>query len=122
MLDYGFSQLFRSATGALQKGPRRGRRRRSSDLGSGLPRPEGLEERTLLATSPIVTTLAATSITATGATLNGTVNPNGTTAAASFEYGTNPNLAPNIVTTLAGTAGTAGSADGMGSAASFSSP
>ncbi len=36
---------------------------------------------------PTVTTLAATSITTTGATLNGTVNPNGTTTTAEFNYG-----------------------------------
>jgi DNA-binding beta-propeller fold protein YncE len=56
---------------------------------------------------PIVTTTAATSITATGAALNGTVNPNGGTASAAFEYSTNASLAPNGVTTFAGT-GSAG--------------
>ncbi len=42
------------------------------------------------ANPPTVTTLAATSVTTTGATLNGTVNPNGSTTAASFQYSTNP--------------------------------
>lgn len=42
---------------------------------------------------PIVTTDNATSVTQNGAELNGNVNPNGTSAQAWFEYGTNPNLA-----------------------------
>lgn len=37
---------------------------------------------------PTVTTLAASSISTTGADLNGTINANGTTTDASFEYGT----------------------------------
>ena len=36
---------------------------------------------------PTVTTTAASGITATGATLNGTVNPNGAATTARFEYG-----------------------------------
>jgi uncharacterized protein (TIGR02145 family) len=36
---------------------------------------------------PAVTTLAASNLTSTGATLNGTVNPNGLTCTISFEYG-----------------------------------
>ncbi len=98
---------------------RRGRRRRPAAI--GLLRPETLEDRTLLA-SPVVTTTAATSLTSTGATLNGTVNPNGNTIATAFQYGTNPNLAPNVVTTLAGTAGTSGSTNGTGAAALFNNP
>ncbi|MBI3572397.1 hypothetical protein HY091_02615, partial [Candidatus Kaiserbacteria bacterium] len=43
---------------------------------------------TTLASGPTVTTGSATSITSSGATLNGTVNPNGVTATAWFEYGT----------------------------------
>jgi hypothetical protein len=38
--------------------------------------------------APTVTTGSATGITATGATLNGTVNPNGTSTTAYFQYGT----------------------------------
>jgi phosphodiesterase/alkaline phosphatase D-like protein len=37
---------------------------------------------------PTVTTSAASSVTATGAQLNGTANPNGTSTTAQFEYGT----------------------------------
>jgi hypothetical protein len=39
-------------------------------------------------TLPSVTTSPATSVAATGATLNGSVNPNGSTTTASFQYGT----------------------------------
>ncbi|MHB8481739.1 MAG: beta strand repeat-containing protein, partial [Nitrospiria bacterium] len=42
---------------------------------------------TTLANAPVVTTGSATSITSSGATLNGSVNPNGVTATAWFEYG-----------------------------------
>jgi hypothetical protein len=41
---------------------------------------------------PTVTTLAATSIGASGATLNGNVNPNGLPTDAWFEWGTSPSL------------------------------
>ena len=37
--------------------------------------------------APIVSTSAATGVTSSTATLNGTVNPNGTTATCVFEYG-----------------------------------
>ncbi len=40
------------------------------------------------ANAPIATTLAATAVTTSGATLNGTVNPNGAAVTARFEYGT----------------------------------
>src|SRR5436190_23852802 len=40
------------------------------------------------ANAPIATTLQATAITTSGATLNGTVNPNGSGVSARFEYGT----------------------------------
>jgi lysophospholipase L1-like esterase len=43
--------------------------------------------------APGVTTNAATSVTATGATLNGNVNPNGLATTAWFEWGTDPTLA-----------------------------
>jgi uncharacterized repeat protein (TIGR02543 family) len=39
-------------------------------------------------TAPTVTTSAATSVTSTTATLNGTVNPNGSSTTAYFQYGT----------------------------------
>jgi len=42
--------------------------------------------------APTVTTLAATSVGTTGATLNGNVNPNGLSTDAWFEWGTSPTL------------------------------
>jgi NHL repeat len=123
MINHGCLRL-RHLAASLPAGHRRarGHRLRSSELGCGLPRLEGLEDRTLLASSPIVTTLAATGTTATGATLGGSVNPNGTSTDTSFQYSTSPSLSPNVVTTFAGTAGTAGSANGTGTAASFNGP
>ena len=50
-------------------------------------------------TSPIVVTLSATSVTATTATLNATVNPNGTDTSADFIYGTDPTLTTGTTTT-----------------------
>ncbi len=43
---------------------------------------------------PTVATGAASSVTATGATLNATVNPNGSTATALFQYSTSPPSRP----------------------------
>jgi sugar lactone lactonase YvrE len=70
-----------------------------------------------------VTTLPPTGITSTTATLNGTVNPNGTSTDASFLYSTNSTLSA-VVTTLAGMPGILGegSADGTGAAAQFFEP
>jgi hypothetical protein len=48
---------------------------------------------------PTVTTLAASPITSSGATLNGTVNPNGSSTNAWFEYGTSPTLSSYDSTT-----------------------
>jgi len=52
----------------------------AGDIGFGVG---GIDE----ATPPIATTLAASGITGTGATLNGSVNANGIGASVSFEYG-----------------------------------
>src|SRR5262249_21201255 len=101
----------------------RSRRRgfRLTAHGSGLPCLEWLEDRSLLA-APTATTLAATGITSNGATLNGSVNPNASSADASFQYWTDATVTPNVVTTLAGSAGPLGSADGPGGAARFAVP
>ena len=48
--------------------------------------------------APIVTTLNASNITQTSATLNGTVNPNGSNTTAWFEYGTTQSLGTTIGT------------------------
>jgi alpha-tubulin suppressor-like RCC1 family protein len=62
--------------------------------------------------SPTATTVVASGITSTGATLNGSVNPGGA-AGAIFQYGNSTNMAEWFVGTLAGS-GTAGSVDGTG--------
>ena len=49
-----------------------------------------------VAVAPTVTTLAATTITGTSATLNGTVNANGGSAAISFDYGTGSSYGTNV--------------------------
>lgn len=58
--------------------------------------------------APTVVTANATVITSTGATLNGSINPNGAATTAAFEWGTSPTLA-TFSTLAAGTtnAGTA---------------
>lgn len=59
---------------------------------------------------PPVTTLAATSVTSSSATLNGTVNPEGSAAAAFFQYSTVSDLSFGVTTT-------AGQAVGSGTSA-----
>lgn len=58
------------------------------------------------ATGPTVTTTAATSITTTGANLNGTINANGTTTDASFEYGTSVSYGSTATATPSTATGT----------------
>jgi len=82
---------------------------------------EWLEERCCPST-PTVTTLAATAVTTTAATLNASVNPEGSSTDTFFQYSTDPTLPANVVTTLAGLAGQHGSTDGTGSAARFNLP
>ncbi|MDQ3551994.1 MAG: cadherin-like beta sandwich domain-containing protein, partial [Bacteroidota bacterium] len=55
------------------------------------------------ALAPTAITTAATSITTSGATLNGTINDNGATTTVSFEYGTSPTLSG--ATSIAATTG-----------------
>ncbi|WP_146819050.1 beta strand repeat-containing protein, partial [Flavobacterium noncentrifugens] len=62
---------------------------------------------------PLVTTSAATVITATGATLNASINANGTTAATSFDYGLDNTYGTNVAgspSSISGTSATAVSA------------
>ena len=58
--------------------------------GAGAPDPT-LSAFTLEVLSPVVTTLAASGVTTTNATLNGTVNPNGAATTAYFRYGLTTN-------------------------------
>ena len=48
---------------------------------------------------PIATTLAATGVTTTAATLNGSVNPEGSATTVTFVYGTDPTLKTGTTTT-----------------------
>jgi sugar lactone lactonase YvrE len=49
---------------------------------------------------PVVATAPATAVTTTGATLHGTVNPQGPTTTARFQYSTDPAFTPNVATTI----------------------
>lgn len=55
-----------------------------------------------LANDPLVTTLAATAITSSTATLNGSVNPNGLSTTYYFQYGTTISYGTNTTTVSAG--------------------
>lgn len=57
-------------------------------------------------TAPTVTTTAATGITSTAATLNGTVNPNGQSTTYYFQYGTTTAYGTNTTSTSAGSGST----------------
>jgi uncharacterized repeat protein (TIGR03803 family) len=81
--------------------------------GSGTPAGGGQIFRLRLGPAPV--TLAASLISASGATLNGTINPNGTATTAAFEYGTDPLLATSTVVS-AGTTSTGGSPENVSAA------
>jgi hypothetical protein len=51
--------------------------------------------------APAVTSVAATSVTTTGARLNASINPNGSVTTAQFEYGTNTGYGTTVTITLA---------------------
>ena len=63
--------------------------------------------------APTVTTGGATSVTPTGATLNGTVNPNGDDTSYTFSYGTSPGI---YTGTASGSAGSGTSAQSVSEA------
>ena len=73
------------------------------------------------ATPPAATTVAATAITATGATLNATVNPEGSATTYSFIYGTSSTLSSGTTTT-AQSAGSGTSAESETAALSGLTP
>jgi hypothetical protein len=62
------------------------------------PQLEALEDR-LVPAAPVVVTGAAV-VSSSGATLNGTVNPEGSTATALFQYSTDPTFSPTVATTI----------------------
>ncbi|MEM0544057.1 lamin tail domain-containing protein, partial [Flavobacterium sp. j3] len=71
--------------------------------------------RLIATTAPTVTTLAASAISTTGATLNGTVNANGTSTAITFDYG----LTTSYGTTVNGLPNTATGSTATSSSASI---
>ena len=75
-------------------------RRRSQRVRRAVLTLESLERKMLLSAPPTVATGAASSITLTGATLNATVNPNGSTTTALFQYSTSPLFTPTVATTV----------------------
>lgn len=59
------------------------------------------------AVAPVATTLAASGVSGTSATLNGTVNPNSTATTYHFEYGTSTSYGTNTTTASAGSGSSA---------------
>jgi sugar lactone lactonase YvrE len=80
-----------------------------------------LEDRTLLS-PPTVATQPATNVTSTSATLQASVDPNGLSTGARFQFSTDPGLVPNVVTLFAGSPGVRDNRDGTGTDAAFYSP
>jgi alpha-tubulin suppressor-like RCC1 family protein len=79
---------------------------------AGKSGPTSLHTLALLASPPlpVVTTLAASSITATSAVLNGALNPNGTATTPTFEYGLTTAYGTSVVGSPASVTGTASTA------------
>ncbi len=65
---------------------------------------------TATGTAPVATTQAATAVTSTTATLNASVNPEGSATTVNFVYGTSPTLASGTTTTTAQSIGAGTSA------------
>ncbi len=72
----------------------------ASDTAGNLAAAAGPSATFTVDNSPMLTTLAATSLTLTGATLNGTVNPNGLSTVAVFESGADTNYGTVSAITL----------------------
>jgi hypothetical protein len=73
----------------------------SGDADNATSSSSALSESVVSIPAPTVATGAAGSVTATGATLNATVNPNGSTTTALFQYSTSPSFTPTVQTTIA---------------------
>jgi hypothetical protein len=108
-------QVSKSQTIPTLDAVRKSKRHRRGRSSVRRPLLERLEDRPLLSGGPTVTTLAATAITVGTATLNASVNPNGSSTDTSFQYSLDPTLPANIVTTLAGSPGQSGRAEGLAS-------
>src|SRR5262245_47202304 len=80
------------------KQARQGRRERGVERRRVRPRLEALEDR-LAPAAPVVVTGAAV-VSSAGAPLNATVNPEGTTASARFQYSADPTFTPTVATTI----------------------
>ena len=70
---------------------------------------EATQDFTIDPSAPTATTTAATSISATGATLNGNINANGATTAVTFDYGTTVAYGTSTAATPPSVAANAGS-------------
>jgi streptogramin lyase len=98
-LRSSFSDRFLFTMDASKALTRPGRRSRRGRLGAWTL--EGLESRVLLTGGPpTVATGAALPVTMSGATLQGTVNPNGSTTTPSFQYSTNASFTPTVQATI----------------------
>ena len=81
----------------------RSSRGRGADRGgfaAGSSPVEWLDGRALLSSVPTVATGAASSVSLTAATLSATVNPNGSTTTALFQYSNSPTFTPTVATTI----------------------
>ena len=65
---------------------------------------------TTLPSAPTATTVPASSVTTTGATLNGTVNGNGTSTTVTFEYGLDTNYGTTVTADQSPVAGSVNTA------------
>src|SRR6516165_60997 len=82
-------RLFASTPRTVRKAQRRCR-----------PQLEALEIRLTPAAPVVVTGAAVIASSGTGATLNGTVNPQGSTTTALFQYSTDPAFTPTVASTI----------------------
>ena len=72
----------------------------SGDVNDSGSSSSSLSQSVVSIPTPTVATVAAGSITATGATLNATVNPNGYSTTALFQYSTSPTFTPTVASTI----------------------
>jgi hypothetical protein len=80
-----------------------------NSAGTGLGEDQTFTTAACSATAPTATTSAATNVTATAATFNGTLYPNGATTTASFDYGPTTSYGASLAATPGSISGSAGS-------------